>query len=191
MAGACDSVTRLLSPYLDDELSGPDRAVVDDHLRGCQDCQARLADLKASSAAMSAYFQAQAEAANFAGFTNRVMQQIRREPLPATQRLKLWWTELMAYHSTAIYSGFGAAAAAAAVAVIAVRPGPMPVNNQLVVHSLQVSNPHYEPVVMHTDDGESVIMFVEHQKDADDDAPASAPEKPAAPAAEPPHGGNL
>lgn len=168
MAGACDSVTRLLSPYVDEELAGADRAVVDDHLRGCKDCQGRLADLKATKAAMSAYFAAQADAANFAGFTSRVMQQIRKEPLPFGQRVKLWWAEQMTYHATAMYSGFGAVAAAAAIVVLAVRPGPAPAGDEMVVHSLTVSDPRYAPVVMHTDDGESVVMFVEHAGDQDD-----------------------
>jgi len=191
MAGSCDSVVKLLGPYVDDELAGADRAVIDEHLHGCKDCQGRLADLQATHAAMGAYFTAQAEAANFAGFTQRVMAQVRKEPLPMGQRFKLWWAEVMAYHSTAIYSAFGAAAVATAAAVFVMQP--TPVDNHLVVHGMSVADPHFEPVVMHTDDGESVIMMVEHE-DVDDDGDGipdakQNTQKPAA--AEPPHGGNL
>ena len=183
---ACDSVVRLLSPFLDDELSAPDRAAVEAHLRECAKCPERLADLKATQAAMSAYFTAQAEAADFSGFSAKVMQQIRKEPMGAGQRLRLWWAETMAYHSTAIYSGMGAAMAAAAAVVLVVGRPAAP-NNELVVHGLSVTNPAYEPVVMHTDDGESVIMLVAHQPESDYQESG----KPAAPENEPPHGGSL
>jgi anti-sigma factor RsiW len=182
---ACDSVVRLLSPYLDDELSAPDRAAVEAHLRECAKCPERLADLKATQAAMSAYFTAQAEAADFSGFSAKVMHQIRKEPMGLGQRTRLWWAETMAYHSTAIYSGMGAAMAAAAAVVLLVGR-PVAPDNSLVVHGMSVSDPAYEPVVMHTDDGESVIMLVEHQAESDEPGSPSA-----APQQEPPHGGSL
>ena len=102
MAGPCDSVNRLLSPYVDDALAGADRAVVEGHLRDCKDCQGRRADLQATRATLGAYFSAQADRVDFSGFSQRVMAQIRKEPLPFGQRVRLWWTELMAYHSAAI-----------------------------------------------------------------------------------------
>lgn len=186
MAGGCDSVTRLLSPYVDDELSGSDRAAVAAHLSGCKDCQARLADLEATHAAMSAYFTAKADAADFSGFTARVMGQIQSEPLSFGQRARLWWAETMAYHSTAIYSSFGAATAAACAVLLFVGvpvgnrgDGPQP-PGETVIHSLEVQDPGYEPVVMHTEDGETITMLVEHEDGPDD-----------LPAAEAPHGGNL
>ena len=183
MAGPCDSVNRLLSPYVDDALAGADRAVVEGHLRDCKDCQGRLADLQATRATLGAYFSAQADRVDFSGFSQRVMAQIRKEPLPFGQRVRLWWTELMAYHSAAIYSGFGAAAvAAAAVLVLAGGPGKQAQpNDPSVIRSLNVTDPRYEPVVMHTDDGETITLMVEHE-DGPDDAPAPA---------EAPHGGNL
>ncbi|MBS2029920.1 MAG: zf-HC2 domain-containing protein [Deltaproteobacteria bacterium] len=190
MAGSCDSVVKLLGPYVDDELAGSERAVIDEHLRGCKDCQGRLADLQATHAAMSAYFTAQADAANFAGFTQRVMAQVRKEPLPFAQRAKLWWAELMAYHSAAIYSAFGAAAVATAAAVFVLgTPAMHPAANETVVHSMSVTDPRYEPVVMHTEDGETVMMLVEHQDDAHDSDEAKPGQQPAP--AEQPHGGNL
>lgn len=192
MAGACDSVKRLLSPYADDQLSGSDRAAVEKHLKDCPSCQARLADLKATSAVLGAYLQANADQADFSGFTNRVMQQIRKEPLPLMQRLRLKWAELMAYNSRAIYAGLGAAVAAG-VAVVLVQSGsrsPMP-DNQLVVHQLTVSDPRYAPVVMHTDDGESVIMLVDQQDDGGTKAPPQNPAAMPGQVTPPPHGGNL
>lgn len=189
MAGACDSVMRLLSPYLDDELSAPDRAAVGDHLQGCRDCQGRLADLAATHAAMSAFLKTRAEAADFSGFTNRVMAQIRKEPLPFSQRARLWWSELMAYHSTAIYSGLGAATAAACAVLLVVGRPPVRLGEETIIHSMSVADPRYEPVVMHTEDGETITMLVEHQDDATDEAPTSGSGPSSA--ATPPHGGNL
>ncbi len=181
MAGACDSVNRLLSPYLDDELSGADRKVVDGHLQGCPACQARLVDLRATNAAMQAYLTHRSEGVDFAGFSAKVIAQIKNEPLSLGQRLRVFWTELMAYHSAAIYSAFGAGAAAAlAVGVVLARPAA--VSNNLVVHSLKVSDPRYEPVVMHTNDGETVIMLVEHNQSEDSDAAPAAGDAAQAPA---------
>jgi len=194
MAGICDSVTKLLSPYADDQLSGGDRSVVERHLEGCPKCQARLADLKATSAALGAYFEAQANAVDFSRFASKVMGEIRKEPLPLTQRLRLRWTELMAYNARVIYASLGAAVAAGVAVVLVLGGGSnsaMP-DNQLVVHQLNVTDPNYEPVVMHTDDGESVIMLVEHQDEGE--APASAPKAPSSTQEQikpRPHGGNL
>jgi len=199
MAGGCDSVTKLLSPYVDDELSSGDRAAVQGHAQGCTDCQKRLVDLKATQAAMTAYLQQKAEGVDFSGFTARVMGQIKKEPLPAAQRLRLWWAELMAYHSAALYSAFGAAATAAvAVALVLGSPREL-VNNELVVHSLSVQDPQYEPVVMHTDDGETVIMLVEHQITDEEKAEAAHPSESSTDdgkvspgeVGQQPHGGNL
>jgi anti-sigma factor RsiW len=204
MMGGCESVSKLLSPYVDDELLGSERAVVDDHLKSCSDCQKRLVDLRATQAAMQAFITQRAEGVDFSGFTAKVMSQIKKEPLPLGQRLKIWWTEVMAYNATAVYSGFGAAgvAAIAVLAFVAIPRGPH-FNNELVVHSLKVSDPRYEPVVMHTDDGETVIMLVEHVKDDDDSkassgstggnqqVPEAEGELKGEPQTDPPHGGNL
>jgi anti-sigma factor RsiW len=195
MSGACDSVARLLSPYVDDELSGSDRSSVDQHLESCFGCKGRLTDLKASQVALTAHLEAQLAGVDFSGFSRRVTQAIRREPLGLGQQLRLWWAELMAYHSTAIYSGFGAATAAAlAVTALVGRPAVGPASNEMVVHSLEVSDPSYEPVVMHTDDGETVIMVVQHQDDPEEAPTDPAHSKAPAPSREilePPHGGNL
>jgi anti-sigma factor RsiW len=216
MAGACDSVTRLLSPYFDDALEGADRALVDGHLAGCKDCAARLLDLTAGRGVLQAYFEKQAEGVDFAAFTRNVMAQIKKEPLPFGQRAKLWWAELMAYHSQAIYSGFGAAATAALVAGVwfGAGRGPVaPVNGvgEVAVNSLQVTDARYEPVVMHTDEGDAVIVMVDHDGDGKPDEavelhpgethPASPGKGEAAGTsagsgsmqlgAEPPHGGAL
>ena len=192
MAGACESVNRLLSPYLDDQLSGADRSVVERHLQGCPSCQARLADLKATSAVLGAFLQARADSADFSGFTNKVMQQIRKEPLPLGQRLRLRWTEMMAYNARAIYASMGAAVAAGVAVALVVGGGRAAApDNEMVVHGLTVSNPNYEPVVMRTDDGESVIMLVQHQNETDDAGNEQAAPQPTQHVAEPPHGGNL
>jgi anti-sigma factor RsiW len=39
---SCTSIDPLLTPYVDGELAVPDRAVVDEHLRRCQKCDARV-----------------------------------------------------------------------------------------------------------------------------------------------------
>ena len=211
MAGACDSVTRLLSPYFDDALEGADRALVDSHLAGCKDCAARLLDLSAGRGVLQAYFEKQSEGVDFAALTRNVMSQIKREPLPLAQQAKLWWAETMAYHSQAIYSGFGAAAAAALVAGMwfgGARGPVAPMNGmgEVAVNSLQVTDARYEPVVMHTDEGDAVIVMVDHDGDGKPDEvlethPGAAVKGEAAGStagsgsmklgAEPPHGGAL
>jgi anti-sigma factor RsiW len=196
MSSACESVARLLSPYLDDQLSGANRGAVDRHLQTCTACKGRLADITASRAALRSYLDAQMAEVDLSGFSRRVTSAIKAEPLGLGQRISLWWAELMAYHSTVIYSSLGAATAAAmAVAVVTSRPLAGPVSNEMVVHSLEVSDPSYEPVVMHTDDGETVIMVVRHQDDPDEeaspDAAASPAKKKGAEDLQAPHGGNL
>jgi hypothetical protein len=146
-------------------------------VQGCTACQSRLTDLRATSAAMQAYLTHRAEGVDFSGFAQKVMAQVKKEPLPLGQRLRVAWGELMAYHSAAIYSAFGAAAVATVVmGVVLVRPAGMgdPDDNSLVVHSLSVSDPRYEPVVMHTDDGKTMIMLVEHNPAEDDEAADTA-----------------
>jgi anti-sigma factor RsiW len=39
---SCTSIDPLVTPYVDDELAAADRAVVDEHLRRCQPCHARV-----------------------------------------------------------------------------------------------------------------------------------------------------
>lgn len=40
---SCTSIDPLVTPYVDDELAAADRAIVDDHLRRCGPCHARVA----------------------------------------------------------------------------------------------------------------------------------------------------
>jgi len=181
----------LLSPYADDALGVSERKVVAAHLGACAACTARLGDLEALRGAISAYVGAETAAVDFTGFGDAVLSRIQKEPLGLMQRLRLGWAELTAYHGGLVYSAMGAAAVAVAViAVLARRPvhGGARGGADMVVHNLSVSDPNYESVVMHTDDGESVIMVVQrHDKGA-------APGAPAAPSGSPPavpHGGNL
>lgn len=50
-----DLYSKQLSAYLDDELDGPSRARLEAHLRGCAECTALLADLRAIVAAAPGY----------------------------------------------------------------------------------------------------------------------------------------
>jgi anti-sigma factor RsiW len=40
---SCDTIDSLVTPYVDDELARPERAVVEDHLRACASCHQRVA----------------------------------------------------------------------------------------------------------------------------------------------------
>lgn len=75
----CSAVNNLLSAYLDGELADVERAVVEEHLRGCASCAALLRSLKASVALVSSLPRQPAPA----GFAREVQERI--EPSAAAK----------------------------------------------------------------------------------------------------------
>jgi anti-sigma factor RsiW len=99
MESACKSFQMLLSAYADGEVDAKERAQVELHLSGCDDCRARLADLQALSGNLSAHLMAQAEQADFSRFADRVMARIGPEQPGLLERLRVAWSEILAYHA--------------------------------------------------------------------------------------------
>lgn len=165
MESACQSYEMLLSAYADGEASPRERAQIELHLSGCSDCRARLEDLKALSAAFSDHLQMQVEAADFSRFADDVLKRVGPEEPGLAERVRIWWSEIMAYHRTAVVSSLATAAVTIAVAVPLVWK--LATENvaqrapQVVLHQMQLENPQAQPVVMNMGDGKTLIMFVE------------------------------
>lgn len=81
----------------DGELGARDRAVVDAHLSTCATCKAVLAGLSAMSAFTQDALEAELDAVNFGGFSQRVMRGIQQErPVALGERVRVWFEEFMA-----------------------------------------------------------------------------------------------
>jgi anti-sigma factor RsiW len=81
-------VLDLLSAYLDDELSPPERGMVDAHLAACEECAARLEDFAAVDGALRD-LPIEAPADYFKTFSQRVRGRLRGRGAPA-RRLPVW-----------------------------------------------------------------------------------------------------
>jgi len=165
MESACQSYQMLLSAYADGEASPRERSQVETHLSGCPDCRARLEDLKALSISFADHLQAQAEEADFSRFADEVFRRIGPEEPGLLDRIRIWWSEVMAYHRTAVLSSMATAAVTVAIAVplvwrLASQNTAQQVP-QVVLQDLRLDNPNVQPVVMDMGDGKTLIMLVE------------------------------
>jgi len=187
MQRACDSFQMLLSAYADGEVGLRERAQVELHLSGCADCRARLADLKALSAAVGALMVQRAEEADFSRFADDVLRRVRPERPSLLERLRVAWSEILTYHRTAVYSSLATAAVTLAVAVpLAWRfAGGRGAAAEVVLRELKLDDPRVQPVVLKTDDGKTLIMLVNRPEPGEGEAaPLDLSKKP-------PTGGDL
>lgn len=81
----CEDYTELISASLDGELTPEERSRLDAHLSRCPDCRALMDELTD----MEARLQELSEEPP-AGFTDRVMEAVRREARPARRRVPYW-----------------------------------------------------------------------------------------------------
>ncbi len=185
MESACKSFQMLLSAYADGEVDAKERAQVELHLSGCDDCRARLADLQALSGNLSAHLMAQAEQADFSRFADRVMARIGPEQPGLLERLRVAWSEILAYHRTAVVSSLATAAVTLAIAVPLVYKyaTEQAVAPEVIVQDLQIDDPSVKPVVMQLDNGKTLIMLVRQPTEAGMPVPDVTPQ--------PPKGGDL
>lgn len=193
---AAEPLQKLISPFVDDELSAADRALVQAELDRDPRAALRVADLQALRGAMHGALEARADEVDFTGFEARVMAGIAAEAAKsqpsAMTRLRLWWAETMAYQGRVVWAAFSGAAVAAGVMFVVMRPTPGALGNGLpegvtlspqaislpqglVVHSIQTRDSRVQPVVLRNDDGSSVVLLI----DAADDEPGGAAVLPA------------
>lgn len=210
MAGnpACKSFIPLLSPYVDGELSPAERVNVERHLSACRDCTSRAADLRAESALLRVGLEMAVDEVDFKDFTQRVMARVTPERPPLLERLRISLSELFLYHRTAMVSSLATALVLALVAVpLLARRDEVPLGyggDRMRVRAVRASEgAKVAPVVLESEDGNTIIWVVDQEPDAapDDsdeldldtpgDEPAQRPSRPAAPANPPPQGGEL
>jgi anti-sigma factor RsiW len=174
MESACQSFEMLLSAYADAEASPRERAQVEMHLAACAGCRARLEDLKALSAAVSGHLDVQADQADFSRFADEVFKRIGPEAPGLLERARIWWSEILAYHRTAVISSLATAAVTVAIAVPLVwrlaSQNASQINPQVVLHQLRLENPALQPVVMDMGDGRTLIMLVDQSGSGAGDA---------------------
>lgn len=100
----------LLSAFADGELSEEERAAVEAALRDDPKLRARLDDHLALSALLRASLEKEADAVDFSGFADRVMEKLpREERVSVWSRLGVWLDELFTYHRWQAASGLAAA----------------------------------------------------------------------------------
>ena len=166
MNPACDTFIPLLSAYVDGESSAADRTAVEVHLSACPACTARVADAKATREVLHASLSAAADEVDFSDFAQRVMARITPAREPLGTRLAIWWREIWTYQRAVIITSLATAAVALGVGGPLIwKAATLSAKGQVVIHSLQADNPNFTPVVMETDDGATMVMFVDHPED--------------------------
>jgi len=180
MESACTSHQLLLSAYADGEVDAKQRAQVELHLSGCADCRTRLDDLKALSQALSQRLSEQADALDFSRFADQVMAKVTPERPGPLERLRIAWSEVLAYHRTALVSSLATAAVTLAVAVPLVYryATGRAVEPEVIVQDLQIDDPRVKPVVMRMDNGKTLIMLVRQPAEGEAPVPDFTPEEP-------------
>ena len=185
MAGnpACKSFVPLLSPYIDGELSTADRVNVERHLSVCRDCASRAADLRAESALLRVGLEMAVDEVDFRDFTQRVMARVTPERPPLLERLRISLSEMFLYHRTAMVSSLATAAVLALVVVPLVmnqNDAPMGYGaDRMRVRAVRASEgAKVAPVVLESDDGDTIIWVVEQDSphDASPAKPGSTPD---------------
>lgn len=182
MAGnpACERFVPLLSPYIDGELSPADRVNVERHLSACRDCASRAADLRAESALLRVGLEMAVDEVDFKDFTQRVMARVTPERPPLLERLRISLSELFLYHRTAMVSSLATAAVLALVVVPMVmnqNDAPMGYGaDRMRVRAVRASEgAKVAPVVLESDDGNTIIWVVDQETAPAHDASAAEP----------------
>jgi anti-sigma factor RsiW len=170
MAGnpACERFVPLLSPYIDGELSPADRVNVERHLGACRDCASRAADLRAESALLRVGLEMAVDEVDFKDFTQRVMARVTPERPPLLERLRISLSEMFLYHRTAMVSSLATAAVLALVVVPMVMnqdEAPMGYGaDRMRVRAVRASEgAKVAPVVLESDDGNTIIWVVDQE----------------------------
>lgn len=182
MAGnpACERFVPLLSPYIDGEVSPADRVNVERHLAACRDCASRAADLRAESALLRVGLEMAVDEVDFKDFTQRVMARVTPERPPLLERLRISLSELFLYHRTAMVSSLATAAVLALVVVpLVMNQDDVPMGygaDRMRVRAVRASEgAKVAPVVLESDDGNTIIWVVDQDSPPAHDASAVEP----------------
>jgi|GEM_PF-573056 len=216
---ACERFIPLLSPYIDGEVSPAERVNVERHMAACRDCASRAADLRAESALLRVGLEMAVDEVDFKDFTQRVMARVTPDRPPLLERLRISLSEMFLYHRTVMISSLATAAVVVLVAVpLLMQPQGAPLGygaDRMRVRAVRASEgATVAPVVLESDDGNTIIWAVDQDTstthdgiqagprsspgdEADEldgesskDVPARRPVKPATPD-KPPKGGEL
>lgn len=182
MAGnpACERFVPLLSPYIDGELSPAERVNVERHLSACRDCTGRAADLRAESALLRVGLEMAVDEVDFKDFSQRVMARVTPERPPLLERLRISFSELFLYHRTALVSSLATAAVLALVAVpLLMKQNEAPPGygaDRMRVRAVRASaGAKVAPVVLESDDGNTIIWVVDQETAPAHDGSAAEP----------------
>lgn len=165
MKPTCKPYFALLSPFCDGELTPTERMRVEEHLAGCADCAGRVADLRAESGLVRVGMELVADDMDFTGFAQGVLARVTPHRAPFWERVRLSLSERWTYQR--LPTAFAGAAAALAVAVLPwALSGRLPegyASDHVAVQSVTTDEgAHVAPVVMQTDNGDSIIWVVDH-----------------------------
>jgi anti-sigma factor RsiW len=169
MAGnpACERFIPLLSPYIDGELPPTERVNVERHLSACKQCTGRAADLRAESGLLRVGLEMAVDEVDFKDFAQKVMARVTPEKPPLLERLRLSFSEMVLYQRTAMFSSLATAAVVMLVAVPLLLRDKPPVGyaaERMTVQSVRAMEPDkVAPVVMETDDGNTIIWLVDQE----------------------------
>jgi anti-sigma factor RsiW len=166
MKPTCEPTYSMLSPFVDGELTADERKQVERHLSECPDCTGRTADLRAESGLVRVGLEMLGDDVDFAALTQKVMARLTPDKAPLLERLRLSMSELFTYQRGLMVGAMGTAAgvAVALVALVA-RPGTPEgyANERMALHSVTIDeSAHVAPVMMETDEGDSIIWVVDH-----------------------------
>ena len=127
----CEEVVPLLGPLLDAALQEDDRSWVESHLKGCASCRDRKAFIAAQGEALREVLQARGAAADFSGFSDRVLARVEKDK--ASTPASAYGSELWGAHKGAFAAAGGLALAACmALAVLFLPAGTDPEDGALL-----------------------------------------------------------
>jgi anti-sigma factor RsiW len=189
MAGnpACERFLPQLSPYVDGELSPAERVNVERHLTVCRDCTGRAADLRAESALLRVGLEMAVDEVDFKDFAQRVMAGVTPERPSLLERLRISLSELFLYHRTAMVSSLATAVVLMLVAVpLLARREEVPLGyggERMRVRAVRApEGARVAPVVLESEDGNTIIWVVDHEPEAEgaEPRPPGADQEPPA-----------
>lgn len=179
---ACQTFIPLLSPFVDGELSPPERVTVERHLSVCRDCTGRVADLRAESGLIRHGLDLAADEVDFKDFAQQVMARLTPYKPPLLERVRVSLSEMFLYQRATMISSLAGAAAVLAIAVPTLllwkstpdgygRP-------MMAVESVTTeAGAKVTPVVMTSDKGDAIIWMVSTEQQVDQSAPPAPQDK--------------
>jgi len=141
----------LLSAYRDGELQGAQKAKVEAALAADASLRAELADWNALAGGVNATLAQAGDELDEQAFLAAVKARLPKAPAPSfTERLAVWWSEMVEFRPVALASGFAAAAVVVFGGSLLVSqslaPAPAPGGAPLVAEKLPAPAPAPQPL---------------------------------------------